>query len=164
MPRLITSIPAARLAAIFRSSSANRYGGIRWRRLVGCTELVPDDLGTDLLEIELAQLLLVADADGALGVADLNVLEAPGAPRSLELPLATLSPRRIVGAAQPRPAHVHRALGAGRDPRPDLSGGRLDRERVLLGPAASPQVQNRLARPVTRQLGLRAVGIEDPQA
>src|ERR1700737_4855966 len=32
MPRLITSTPAARLAATLRSSSANRYGGIRSRR------------------------------------------------------------------------------------------------------------------------------------
>src|SRR5438874_10737092 len=35
MPRLITSAPAARLAAILRSSSANAYGGIRCRRSLG---------------------------------------------------------------------------------------------------------------------------------
>src|SRR5690348_17265333 len=35
MPRLITSTPAARLAWILRSSSANRYGGMRSSRLEG---------------------------------------------------------------------------------------------------------------------------------
>ncbi len=33
-----------------------------------------------------------------------------------------------------------------------------------LGPAAVAQVEDRLARAVARQLGLRAVGVEDPQA
>src|SRR5947208_9218577 len=37
MPRLITSAPAARLAAILRSSSAKAYGGIRCRRSLGFT-------------------------------------------------------------------------------------------------------------------------------
>ena len=35
IPRLITSMPAARLSAILRSSSANMYGGIASRRLEG---------------------------------------------------------------------------------------------------------------------------------
>src|SRR5262245_8719561 len=35
MPRLITSIPSSRLASIFRSSSANMYGGIASRRADG---------------------------------------------------------------------------------------------------------------------------------
>src|SRR5436190_22792797 len=35
MPRLMTSTPVARLAWILRSSSANRYGGIRSSRLEG---------------------------------------------------------------------------------------------------------------------------------
>src|SRR6516225_7011639 len=35
MPRLITSTPAARFAAILRSSSAKAYGGIRSSRLLG---------------------------------------------------------------------------------------------------------------------------------
>src|SRR5215831_14394353 len=37
MPRLITSTPASRFAAILRSSSANAYGGIRSSRLLGLT-------------------------------------------------------------------------------------------------------------------------------
>src|SRR4029077_14623922 len=40
MPRLITSTPAARLAAILRSSSANAYGGMRSRRLLGLIQLL----------------------------------------------------------------------------------------------------------------------------
>src|SRR5665213_4037843 len=40
MPRLITSTPAARLAAILRSSSANAYGGMRSRRLLGLMQLL----------------------------------------------------------------------------------------------------------------------------
>src|SRR5579884_110514 len=46
IPRLITSIPAARWAATLRSSSANRYGGIRSRRLLGRIELL-GELGGD---------------------------------------------------------------------------------------------------------------------
>jgi hypothetical protein len=44
-----------------------------------------------------------------------------------------------------------------------IVGRRLDREDVLIGPSAPAQVEDRLARPVARQLGLRAVGIVDPQ-
>src|SRR5271167_1829609 len=42
IPRLITSTPAARLAAILRSSSANRYGGMRSRRSLGCMQLLEE--------------------------------------------------------------------------------------------------------------------------
>src|SRR5450755_3495103 len=45
IPRLITSIPAARLAATLRSSSANRYGGIRSRRLLGFMQLLDQVVG-----------------------------------------------------------------------------------------------------------------------
>src|SRR5207302_7539224 len=41
----ITSIPASRLAATFRSSSANRYGGIRRRRLLERMELLEKAFG-----------------------------------------------------------------------------------------------------------------------
>src|SRR5438874_4763147 len=41
MPRLITSAPAARLAAILRSSSANAYGGTRCRRSLGFIATAP---------------------------------------------------------------------------------------------------------------------------
>src|SRR6059058_81800 len=44
MPRLITSAPAARSAAILRSSSANAYGGMRSRRLLGFIQLPPHRL------------------------------------------------------------------------------------------------------------------------
>ena len=45
IPRLITSTPAARLAATLRSSSANRYGGIRSRRLLGRMQLLYEVVG-----------------------------------------------------------------------------------------------------------------------
>src|ERR1017187_9951386 len=45
IPRLITSTPAARLAAIFCSSCANRYGGICSRRLLGCMQLLDEVIG-----------------------------------------------------------------------------------------------------------------------
>src|SRR5271165_1633859 len=38
----MTSTPAARLAAILRSSSANRYGGMRSRRSLGCMQLLEE--------------------------------------------------------------------------------------------------------------------------
>src|SRR5258708_14920153 len=42
MPRLITSTPAARLAATLRSSSANRYGGMRSRRSLCLIQLLAE--------------------------------------------------------------------------------------------------------------------------
>src|SRR5437764_10176167 len=39
MPSEITSMPASRFAATLRSSSANRYGGIRSRRSLGCIQV-----------------------------------------------------------------------------------------------------------------------------
>src|SRR6185312_3835675 len=45
MPRLITSIPAARLSEILRSSWANRYGGIWSRRLLGLMQLLDELIG-----------------------------------------------------------------------------------------------------------------------
>src|SRR5438105_14906867 len=51
MPRLITSLPAARLASVLRASSANRYGGIRSRRRLGrsCLEVDVSGEPTQLL-------------------------------------------------------------------------------------------------------------------
>src|SRR3984957_15411935 len=44
IPRLMTSTPAACLAAILRSSSANRYGGMRPRRSLGLMPLLDEVL------------------------------------------------------------------------------------------------------------------------
>src|SRR5438067_1597851 len=46
----MTSTPAARLALILRSSSANRYGGIRSRRLLGRIELLDELIGKGAVE------------------------------------------------------------------------------------------------------------------
>ena len=71
--------------------------------------------------------------------------------------------REVLGA-QPRAPHVDAARRRAEDRRADLAGRGLDRELVLVGPAAAAQVEDRLARAVARQLGLRAVRVEDPQA
>src|SRR3954447_4932438 len=42
MPSEITSMPCAFLSAILRSSWANRYGGMRSRRLLGLIQLLPE--------------------------------------------------------------------------------------------------------------------------
>src|SRR5437016_2044801 len=107
MPRLITSAPAARLAAILRSSSAKAYGGIRCRRSLGFTAtastLAADRApaatsssscgGRQLLHEHIAEPALVhglgpsrqrhlelldrVQLDGALRIADRNVTKAP---------------------------------------------------------------------------------------
>ena len=66
-------------------------------------------------------------------------------------------------AVEARPIAIEAVFGAG-DRRLSRSPPRcVDRERVGVGPAAAAQVEHRLARAVSRQLGLRAVGVEDPQ-
>jgi hypothetical protein len=91
------------------------------------------------------------------------VLEVDGAAGDLEAAAAVVVAGRVVLRAQLRAAHVHAArVGAG-DGRPYLTGHGLDREGVGVGPAALAQVHDRLARAVAGQLGLRAVGVEDPQ-
>src|SRR3954453_8492135 len=45
MPRLITSMPCAFFSAILRSSWANRYGGMRSRRLLGLIQLLGELVG-----------------------------------------------------------------------------------------------------------------------
>src|SRR5438552_16718742 len=70
MPRLITSTPAARLAAILRSSSANAYGGMRSRRWLGFIRLPPHRLNGlappsgELLELSPELLAESAGKDG----------------------------------------------------------------------------------------------------
>src|SRR3954465_13372272 len=45
MPSEMTSTPCSFFAAILRSSSANRYGGIRSRRSAGCMQLLDELVG-----------------------------------------------------------------------------------------------------------------------
>ena len=60
-------------------------------------------------------------------------------------------------------AHVDRAGQLGGDRRRDRPRHGAESRTVLLGPAAAAQVEDRLAGPVAGELGLGAVGIEDPQ-
>src|SRR5215204_1899881 len=189
MPRLITSTPAAFFSLIFRSSSANRYGGRRSSRLLGCIQLLQEllaqragvdgprqaghvhvhvlphaaleyaraDLGTAgaapeghvgpvreqlvsldprpvPLEVQLFEAVLDLDRD--LRVSHLHELEPELAASRPERARAVVATGRVVAfGVQPRAAHVKRAeLPV--DARPDLPGGRADREAVTLGPAA----------------------------
>ena len=102
----------------------------------------------------------VGDPDRALRVADRDVLEAA----AVDLAGAVAVAVGVVGRAQRRAAHVDAAGGRAEDRRPDLARDRLDRELALVGPAGAAQVEDRLAGAVAGELGLRAVGVEDPQA
>src|SRR3954452_19185836 len=64
IPSEITSTPCAFFKAILRSSSANRYGGIRSRRSAGCMQLLDELVG------ELAPVY----GDGPAGQVDVQVL------------------------------------------------------------------------------------------
>ena len=110
-------------------------------------------------EVQRLELGHVGDPDRALRVADRHVLEAAAA----DLAGAVGVARRVVGRAQGRAAHVDAAGARAEDRRADLPRDRLDRELALVGPAGAAEVEDRLARAVARELGLRAVRVEDPQ-
>ena len=116
-------------------------------------------------QVERLELVRIGDDDRALRVADRDVLEAPLAAAG-----ARASPRPSGGAAgevlrgESRAAHVDAAGRRAGDRRADLARRRCWIEKLSrVGPAAAAQVEDRLARAVARQLGLRAVGVEDPQ-
>ncbi len=123
------------------------------------------DRGPDRRQVEREQLLDRIDADRALRVADRHVLEGPAAPVGVERRGAAVRPAGEVLRGQLRAAHVDacRSLApviVGR-----ISPAAVWIENVVgVGPAAPAQVEDRLARAVARQLGLRAVRVEDPQA
>ena len=126
-------------------------------------QLVVLDRRPDRGEVELLEVVEVGVVDHALRVADLDVLEAPCAPAGLELAGALAIAGRVVRRRRARAAHVQRARVRPGDVRADLAGAGLDREAVAVGPAVAAQEHGGLARPVARQAGLRAVGVEDPQ-
>src|SRR5262245_31878641 len=115
------------------------------------------DAWADLLQVDRVR---VVDADRALRVADLDVLER----EALDGSSAVFGSLREVLALELRAAHVDAAGGRPGDRGPDLPGERLDAERVRLGPAVAAQVHDRLAGAVAGQLRLAAVGVEDAQA
>src|SRR5207342_963914 len=97
-------------------------------------ELVSFYPGPDLGQVKLLEL--VADENRALRVADRDVLELPLAASGRERAPTVLPAGREILRFGRCPTHVHRAGPLGGDRRRDRSGGRLDRERVLVGPAA----------------------------
>ena len=84
-------------------------------------------------------------------------------PPALERPPAVLAAGGEVLGGGRGPAHVDRAGQLAGDRRPDRPGDGADRELVLVGPAVAAQVEDRLAGAVAGELGLGAVGVEDPQ-
>ena len=112
---------------------------------------------------EVERLDLVAGLDHALRIADVDVLKAPLAPGRLERPGAVGRTAGVVGRGHRGPPDRHRDLARAGDRRRHLAGLGQDRERVLVGPAGLPQVEDRLAGAVARELGLGAVRVEDPQ-
>ncbi len=125
-------------------------------------QLAALDPGPDRAEVEL--LDPVAHLDHALRVADRDVLE--GATPALPTPRCRARPRRPRGSrprsSDARPISIATSPGRG-DRRPDLTGLGQDRELVLVGPPGAAQVEHGLPGAVARELGLRAVGVEDPQ-
>ncbi len=84
-------------------------------------------------------------------------------PPALSVPRPSSPPEGKSLEAGRGPAHLDRAGQLAGDRRRDRPGDGADREGVLVGPAVPAQVEDRLARPVAGQLGLGAVGVEDPQ-
>ncbi len=84
-------------------------------------------------------------------------------PAASSVPLPSSGPEGKSFELGRRPAHLDRAGQLAGDRRHDRPRDGADREAVLLGPAVTPQVEDRLPRPVARQLRLGAVGVEDPQ-
>src|SRR5258708_22980524 len=96
MPRLITSTPAARLAATLRSSSANRYGGMRSRRSLCLIQLLAEFV-TELatvdghrparqrdaqLVVDLHLQLAAVEQDARVGGSAREAIGDPRAPRA----------------------------------------------------------------------------------
>src|SRR3954451_22375120 len=86
MPSEMTSMPAARFSRTLRSSSANRYGGMRSRRLLGCMQLLQEFVG------ELPPVY----RDGPTGQGHVQIL----VDLHLELPPVEAHRHRAVAAAQ----------------------------------------------------------------
>ena len=84
-------------------------------------------------------------------------------PAALSVPLPSSPPEGKSLEVGRGAAHVDRAGQLAGDRRHDRPGDGADRELVLVGPAVAAQVEDRLAGAVAGELGLGAVGVEDPQ-
>ena len=120
------------------------------------------DLRPDRGDVEILQL--VADHDRALRVADRDVLKVPLATAGGKRPARRRlrprgSPWRRVEALPISTAQVSSEVIVGTI---GPASVRIEKVSSSVQPLAA-QIEDRLARPVARQLGLRAVGVEDPQ-
>src|SRR5947209_7083533 len=117
-------MPAARLAAIFRSSSANRYGGMRARRSLGFIQL-PDQVLAELGAVHghgpagQLHIQLIVDLD-----LELTAVEADGHRRVS--PAQDVGDGGTAGARARRQRLPHPAL---EDPRPDGVAARAGHRR-----------------------------------
>ena len=143
----VSPTPRSKMRArmVASSSAVNQETLVRWGNCGSVSIGGPSDG-----EVQGLERRGVGDVDRRLRVADDEVLEA----KAVDL----------ARVAQRRAPHVHAAGRVGEDRRADLAGGGLDRELAGVGPAGAAQVEDRLARAVAAELGLRAVGVEDPQA
>src|SRR5206468_5458167 len=161
IPRLITSTPAARLAATLRSSSANRYGGISARRSLGLIELL----------LEVVTELAAVHGPGPAGQVDVEVrAEEDVEPAAVEFDADSRRPAVEVvgdggaGGARPRGERLpHPAL---EDPRADQAGLELGVPGDVGPPGKALVVLDRRAdrREVERVEGIRAnrtLGVAD---
>ena len=125
-------------------------------------QLVAFDLGPDLAEVEVVEL--VADDDRALRVADRDVLELPlaaGRARACRVPSSPPEGKSFE-VVEARPMSTEQVSS------PVIVGvigpaTVVIANVVLVGPAVAAQVEDRLAGAVAGELGLGAVGVEDPQ-
>ena len=148
----------ARIRPRSRSSTRQKLTLVRF----GKQPAAPLDRRADRRQVELLETLV--DLDRALRVADRDVLElALGARRRRSCrgrPRARRGSRRSSVAA--RPIAIRAEPGPVRVGVISPAAVEIEK-RVGVGPAGAAQVEDRLADAVAGELGLGAVGVEDPQ-
>src|SRR5258705_13952324 len=112
IPRLITSTPSRRFWAIFRSSSANRYGGTASRRFANLTaqspveERIDRSVQTDArAKLARPEIGIASDASQPELLGELDRADLLGRPRQRRLPVTELH-QQITTCE----VHRHRAL------------------------------------------------------
>ncbi len=125
-------------------------------------QLVAFDPRPDLAEVEVVELLR-STTIAHCGLPIETCWNSHSRPPLSSVPRPSSGPGGEVLGGGRGPAHVDRAGQLAGDRRPDRPGDGADRELVVVGPAVAAQVEDRLAGAVARELGLGAVGVEDPQ-